>query len=45
MLDFSLCTIQTLSVHQTGNKQNGESLVLSKQPIANLEEELSNYTF
>jgi hypothetical protein len=43
MLDFSLCTIQTLSVHQTGNKQNGESLVLSKQPIANLEEELSNY--
>ncbi len=40
MLDFSLCSIKHLSVHQTGNKQNGEPLLLSKQSVAALDEDL-----
>lgn len=40
MLDFSLVSIKQLSVHQTGNKQNGEPLLLSKQAVAEIDEDL-----
>ncbi len=40
MLDFSLVSIKQLSVHQTGNKQNGEPLLLSKQAVAEIDDDL-----
>ncbi len=42
MLDFSLVSLKTVSVHQTGNKTNGEPLIISKTPIVNLDENLEN---
>jgi len=42
MLDFSLVTLKTVSVHQTGNKTNGEPLLVSKAPISNVDENLEN---
>ena len=41
-LDFSLVRIDRVSVHQTGNKTNGESLVLSKETIAERDEQLED---
>ncbi len=40
MLDFSLVTLAEVSVHQIGNKTNGESLILSKEKIDDKDEKL-----
>jgi hypothetical protein len=40
MLDFSLVTLAEVSVHQIGNKTNGDSLILSKEKIQEKDEKL-----
>lgn len=40
MLDFSLVSLAEVSVHQIGNKTNGESLIISKEKVDNKEEKL-----
>lgn len=40
MIDFSMCSLNQLSVHQVGNKTNGESISLSKQPLSEIDEKL-----
>lgn len=42
MLDFSLVSLNRVSVHQTGNKTNGESLIISKETIDKADEKLEN---
>ncbi|MCF8426017.1 MAG: nucleoid-associated protein [Bacteroidia bacterium] len=40
MIDFSLVSLAEVSVHQIGNKTNGESLIVSKEPLAEKDEKL-----
>ncbi|MCG9880469.1 MAG: nucleoid-associated protein [Bacteroidia bacterium] len=42
MLDFSLVSLNAVSVHQTGNKTNGEPLIISKETVAKPDENLEN---
>lgn len=40
MLDFSLLTLSAVSVHQIGNKTNGEPIIISKETVSNKDEKL-----
>jgi hypothetical protein len=48
MLDFSLVSLTQVSVHQIGNKTNGEPLLISKETLTDrdpdLEELLLQYS-